>query len=460
MLFNSFVFLLVFLPAALVLMRLVDPFPSWRIATMVALSLAFYGYWDARFLALLVPSILINWLAARAYLATQRGAIIAAAIVANLATLALFKYTNFFADNLGWLIGRPLPHFDIALPLGISFFTFHHVMYLVDLRRGKAPAYPLGRYALYIAFFPQAIAGPLARWSDVMHQFGAALYEPGWPRRFALGLTFIVAGLIEKTFLADPIAQLIDPIYAQALDGPITDGRSWLALGFALQLLFDFAGYSDIAIGLALLFGVRLPFNFDAPYRATNIQDFWQRWHMTLMMFLRDYVFVPLAGARILPRRLRLQQHFAAMLLTMALCGLWHGASWNYVLWGVLQGLALVFVAQWRRYGPRLPPLAGWALTVAFIFVTDVLFRAGSVGATWNVLQGLVVLPGSEQALRAFPILVAALCAFLLPASQDIIARLTARPRPALAAALALATVAALVALGDRDSYEFIYFQF
>jgi alginate O-acetyltransferase complex protein AlgI len=460
MLFNDFPYLLVFLPAAVVLARLVDALPAWRVWLLVALSITFYGYWDPRFIALLVPSIVINWLAARVYLATRHGAVVTAAIVANLVLLALFKYANFFADNLSLVLGRTLPHLDLVLPLGISFFTFHHIMYLVDLRRGKAPEYPLGSYALYIAFFPQAIAGPLARWSDVMHQFGHALFAAGWQRRFALGLTFIVIGLIEKTLLADPIARLIDPIYAQASSGAIRDGQSWLALGFALQLLFDFAGYSDVAIGSALLFGVALPFNFNAPYRATNIQDFWQRWHMTLMLFLRDYVFVPLAGARIVPRRFRLQQHFAAMLLTMALCGLWHGASWNFVLWGVLQGLALVFVAQWRRYGPRLHPLGGWALTVTFVFVTDVLFRAGSLEATWNVLQGLAVLPAPNHALRALPMIVAALCAFLLPASQDIVARLTQAPRQAIAAALALAAVATLVVLGDRDSYEFVYFQF
>ena len=460
MLFNDFPYLLVFLPAAVLLARLADPFPAGRVWLLVALSIAFYGYWDPRFIALLVPSIVVNWLAARAYLVTKRGAIITAATFANLAALALFKYANFFIDNVSLVLGRPFAHLDLVLPLGISFFTFHHIMYLVDLRRGKAPEYSLGLYALYIAFFPQAIAGPLARWSDVMHQFGHALFTAGWQRRFAFGLAFIVIGLIEKTLLADPIARLIDPIYAQANSGPVLDGQAWLALGFALQLLFDFAGYSDIAIGSALLFGVQLPFNFNAPYRATNIQDFWQRWHMTLMLFLRDYVFVPLSGARFVPRRLRLQQHFAAMLLTMALCGLWHGASWNFVLWGVLQGLALVFVAQWRRYGPRLPWLAGWALTVSFVFITDVLFRAGSLEATLNVLQGLAVLPRPEQALRAFPIIVAALCAFLLRASQDIVARAMQTPRRTIAAALALAAVAALVVLGDRDSYEFVYFQF
>jgi D-alanyl-lipoteichoic acid acyltransferase DltB (MBOAT superfamily) len=431
-----------------------------RIGVLVLLSLVFYSYWNPNFIAVLAASILINWLAARAYAATQRGAIISAAIAANLAALALFKYTNFFADNLGLLLGQSLPHLDIILPLGISFFTFHNIMYLVDLRRGKAPEYSLLHYALYIAFFPQAVAGPLARWSDVMHQFGRKVYAAGWQRQFAVGITFIVIGLVEKTMLGDPIARLIDPIYAQANLGPVADGRAWLALGFAIQLLFDFAGYSDIAIGTALLFGVRLPYNFDAPYQATSIQDFWRRWHMTLMMFLRDYLFHPLANARIVKGRIRIYQHFAAMFVTMALCGLWHGASWNFVLWGTLHGCALVFVSLWRRYGPRLPALLGWVLTFAFVVLTDVIFRAGSVEAAWNIFQGLAVPPDMASASRALIILVGAMCALLLPASQDIVAWLTERPKPVIATALGVLMVVLLVELGDRDSYEFIYFQF
>ena len=299
MLFNSYAFLLVFLPAALIIYALADPYPRARMPVLLALSLVFYGYWDVRFLPLLIASILVNWLAAKWYVATKRGWIITAAIVLNLAALGFFKYMNFFAETVT-AFGLPAGPFSIVLPLGISFFTFHHVMYLVDLKRGKAPEYPLDRYAMYIAFFPQAIAGPLARWSEVMHQFGRRVYAPGWQRQFALGVTFIAIGLIEKTLLGDPIGRIIDPIYAQAKIGAVPDGQSWLALGFIFQILFDFAGYSDIAIGLGLLFGVQLPYNFNAPFRSTNMQDFWQRWHMTLMTFLRDYLFHPLANARLL----------------------------------------------------------------------------------------------------------------------------------------------------------------
>ena len=460
MLFNDYPFLLVFLPAAILIYRLVDPYPQLRILTLVMLSFAFYAYGNPPFILLLVLSILINWLAALAYARTKMAAIITAAIVADLAVLAIFKYSNFIADNLGLVLGRSLPHFDIVLPLGISFFTFHHIMYLVDLRRGKAPLYPLDRYALYISFFPQAIAGPLVRWSEVMEQFGRKVYSPGWQREFYVGLAFIATGLFEKIFLGDRLAGIIDPVYAQAAGGPVTNGDAWLALSFNIQILYDFAGYSDIAIGLGLLFGIRLPFNFNAPFRSTDIQDFWQRWHITLMKFLREYLFFPLVNKRMVPRRWLPVQHFGAMILTMALCGLWHGASWTFVLWGTLHGIALVICALWRRYCPRLPSLLGWALTVIFALLTGVIFRAGSLGAAFNIYQGLAVPPDLAQGRHLLPVVIIVLMAFVLPASQDVIARLTRRPRPWLAALIGFGLLAILVSLGEGNVTGFAYFRF
>ena len=459
MLFNDYPFLLGFLPAAILLSRLVDPYPSLRIWTLVMLSLAFYAFGNPPFILLLVASILFNWLAALAYARTRWSAVVTAAIIADLAVLGFFKYTNFLGYNLGLVLGRPMPVLEIALPLGISFFTFHHIMYLVDLRKGKAPIYPLDRYALYIAFFPQALAGPLARWSQVMEQFGRRIYAPGWQREFCVGISFITIGLFEKMFLADRLGHIIDPIYARALLGPVANGDAWLALTFSVQILFDFAGYSDIAIGLGLLFGVKLPFNFNAPLRSTSIQDFWQRWHITLMMFLRDYVFNPLANSRLLPRRFFAAQYFGAMLLTMALCGLWHGASWTLVLWGVLHGCALVVCSLWRRYGPKMPALIGWALTVMFVLLTGVIFRAGTLDAAWHIFQGLAV-PPPDLRRGLTMVVVAPLVAFLLPASQDIIERLTQRPRPWLAALVGIGLLALLIDLGERNVNGFAYFYF
>jgi alginate O-acetyltransferase complex protein AlgI len=460
MLFNDYPFLLVFLPASLAIYRLADPHPHARMAVLVLLSLVFYAYPNPPHVALLAASIVFNWLAAQAYGRFKVRSILTAAIVLNLAVLGVFKYSNFAASNLALLLGQPMPHIELALPLGISFFTFHHIMYLVDLRRGKAPTFSLGRYALYISFFPQAIAGPLARWSEVMHQYGRQVYAPGWQRQFCFGTTFIVMGLFEKIVLGDRMGRLLDPIYQQAELGLVQGGEAWLALCFSFQIFYDFAGYSDIAIGLGLLFGVQLPFNFNAPFRATSIQDFWQRWHITLMLFLRDYVFHPLANARILPRRYLAVQYFTALLVTMALCGLWHGASWKYVLWGTLHGVALLVCSLWRRYGPRLPALLGWMLTVGVVLLTGVIFRAGTLDAAWHVFQGLGTLPDLSRVRHLLPIIVAALAACLLPASQDIIELLTRKPRPLLAGLLGIAMLALLIELGDQDVYEFVYFKF
>ena len=472
MLFNDYPFLLVFLPAAILLYRFADPYPKARIGTMVLLSFAFYGYGNPPFLLLLALSILINWLAAAGYgriksrtksktkAETKAKALLTAVIVLDLAVLGVFKYANFVSYNVGLLLGISMPPLDLALPLGISYFTFHHIMYLADLRSGKAPLYSLDRYALYICFFPQAIAGPLARWSEVMQQFGRQVYVPGWQRTFCIGIVFIAIGLFEKIVLGDRIADLLDPIYERAKAGPLVDGDSWLALTFSFQILFDFAGYSDVAIGLGLLFGIRLPFNFNAPMRSTSIQDFWQRWHMTLMNFLRDYVFHPLANFRVVPRRFFPVQYFAAMLATMMLCGLWHGASWTFVLWGALHGLALVLCSLWRRYGPRLPWLLGWGLTVLFVLLTGVIFRAGALDAAWNVFQGLAIAPGLERGRHMLPILIFPLLTILLPASQDIVAFLTHKPRPLLAGLLGFGLLALLLEIGEREVHEFVYFQF
>ncbi len=460
MLFNSYVFLLGFLPLAFIACSLVDDRPRLRIPLLVLLSLLFYSWWNPRFLILLAGSIVVNWLAARAFAATRKRTIITAAIVFDLALLGVFKYANFFIENAGALSGAAIAPLDIVLPLGISFFTFHHIMYLVDLRRGRAQLTSFDRYALYICFFPQAIAGPLARWSEVGQQFGQRLFAPGWERRCALGVTFIVIGLTEKVFLGDPIGKLIDPIYAAAAVGPVTNGSAWLAPGFALQIFFDFAGYSDVAIGLGLLFGIQLPYNFNAPFRAPSILEFWQRWHMTLSRFLRDYVFFPLADMRIYGTRHSVPQYVLAFVTTMALCGLWHGAGWTFVLWGALQGLAMVFALGWRRSVGSPPRVVGWAATIVFFLLTVVMFRAVSLDAAWHIYAGLAVPPDVKLTGKTWIIGAAAVLALVLPPSQELCRRLNASPWPIVPAVLGLIGVAILIQLGANESYDFIYFQF
>ena len=455
MLFNSYVFLLLFLPAAIAIYWFADKSKHWRTWILIALSLIFYSYWDVRFLPVMVGSILLNWWAASIYAITKRHAIITAAIIADLAILGIFKYTNFFAENLAAILDVVPPRFQIALPLGISFFTFHHIMYLVDLGRGKAPTYSLDKYALYICFFPQALAGPIARWNEVIWQFGERAFAPGWQRRCALGVIFIVIGLVQKVFLGDPLESAVNAVYQNASVDPLLDGSAWIGvLGFPFQVFFDFSGYSDIAVGLALLFGVRLPINFDAPFRATSLQSFWRRWHITLMRFLRDYVYIPLGGSRY-----GLSQQIAATSATMALCGLWHGAGWNFVIWGMLQGIGLSIAALWGIACPALPKRVGWALTIAFFILTLNVFRAQSFEVCVRIYEGLLVLPDLRQnGIRVLT--VAMFAAIVLPPSHAICERLASSPRPVVACILALAFVAVLVALGSPENYEFYYFQF
>lgn len=461
MLFNSYSYLLAFLPAVIAVAAVVNRSTKLRIPFLLACSLLFYSYWNPPFVLLLVASILVNWLAAKFFAATRSNAIITGAIVLNLAVLGAFKYLDFFAGTLAALGLHPVRHLlNPLLPLGISFFTFHHIMYLADLRRGRADPISLDRYALYICFFPQAIAGPLARWSEVGRQFGQNLLAPGWEQRCALGITFIMVGLLEKVALGDPIGQILDPIYQSAATAPLQGGSAWLALGFAFQIFFDFSGYSDIAIGSALLLGVQLPYNFNAPFRSTSILIFWQRWHMTLSRFLRDYVFMPLADMRIFGTRHTLPQYIAAILLTMALCGLWHGAGWNFVLWGTLHGVAILIALGWRRILPSPPKAIGWALTIGFFLLSGIIFRTPDLATAWNVFSGLGTLPSAKMLNKAWILGVGMSLAFLLPATQDLCRTINWRPSVWVPAAMGLIGVALLVQLGGDQSYEFIYFRF
>ncbi|TCR63516.1 MBOAT family O-acyltransferase [Bosea sp. BK604] len=457
MLFNSFVFLLGFLPLALALHWLVERFqPGWRLPLLAGLSFAFYGYWDWRFIPLLAFSILINWLIAEAFLKTKRAGLITLAIVLNLAVLALFKYFNFFADLAGMIPGLPAPKLDLALPLGISFFTFHHVMYLTDLRRGEAPRYDLVRYALYIAFFPQVLAGPLVRWREIMHQFEERPYlRADSAERVARGLMLLTFGLAKKVMLGDPLAEYANPVFAAAAAGQaVSMAEAWQGvLAFTFQIYFDFSGYTDMALGLALLFGIVLPQNFDAPYRSTSIQDFWRRWHMTLSRFLRDYLYIPLGGSR---NGLPLQVW--ALFATMALGGLWHGAGLTFIAWGAAHGIALIVALFWRRANLPMPAPLGWLLTFIFVMLCWVLFRATSFEAALVIYKAMFGFAPHGIGFKWRALLPAAAFAILGPTSWALVHKLP--PARWIAVLTAILFVLVLFKIGDDANYEFIYFQF
>ena len=457
MLFNSFTFLLVFLPAALLLHALVERFaPQWRLVLLVVLSFAFYGYWDWRFLPLLAASILVNWALAEFYWNSPTRALIPLAIAANLLVLGFLKYFNFFAELAAAVPGLPAARFDIVLPLGISFFTFHHIMYLADLRAGIAPRLGLVRYALYIAFFPQILAGPLVRWSEIVHQFDERPYaRPDAAERVARGVMLLVFGLAKKVFLGDPLSEYVNPVFLAAAQGKAPSViEAWSAtLGFTFQIYFDFSGYTDMALGLALLFGIVLPQNFDAPYRATSLQDFWRRWHMTLSRFLRDYLYVPLGGSR---HGLAVQ--LFALFATMALGGLWHGAGLTFVAWGVAHGLGLGAGVLWRKAGLRMPELAGWAITFAFVVLAWVLFRATTFESAILIYKALFGFAPLGVGFRWRTLALAAAVAIVGPTAWAAVHRL--RPWRSIAIAFAILLVSVLLKIGDDANYEFIYFQF
>ena len=352
MLFNSQIFLIFFMPVTVIGYYLLAARASWRMGWVLLASLVFYGYWDIRFLPLLLFSVVMNWLLARNFGRHHHPIVPLLGVAANLLIIGVFKYANFFAGNVSMMIGGDFSPWDIVLPLGISFFTFQQISYLMDLRRGRAPVYPFGQYALYVTFFPQLIAGPIVRHNELISQFEQAPLREGSTERLSRGMTLFLIGLCKKVVLADTLAGIATPLFTLIADGKsLTFAEAWIAAGgYTLQLYFDFSGYSDMAIGLGLLFGFTIPTNFNAPYVAMSIRDFWRRWHITLSRFLRDYLYIPLGGNRFgLPRQIY------ALMATMILGGLWHGAGWTFVLWGAWHGIGLVGNHLWKKHGLSNP---------------------------------------------------------------------------------------------------------
>ncbi len=468
MLFHSQTFLLIFLPLALVGYYLLAAHRRARAWLLIAASLVFYGFWDPRLVPLLVGSVSANWLLARAFARLPRGYLAAAGIVLNLAVLGIFKYADFFAGTLAALAGGGHQPWSIVLPLGISFFTFQQISYLADLGRGRARAYRFEEYALYVTFFPQLIAGPIVRHNELIHQFDLEPLRDGLHERLSRGFVLLVVGLAKKVLIANQLALVADPVFAAAAGGePVGFAAAWVAtLAFTFQIYFDFSAYSDMAIGLGLMFGFTLPINFNAPYRAASIREFWRRWHMTLTRFLTDYVYVPVGqrlpfGAR---RDGWLREGIASM-VTMVLCGLWHGAAWTFVVWGGLHGAALVVNQAWRRARLPMPAVLGWLLTFLFFALGMVLFRAADFATALDMLAVMAGADGWQLAVpgiapkRLVLVGVAALLCFLAPTSQRLAMELFS-PRRVGAAAAAGLLVYITLDVGGGGNAEFIYFQF
>ena len=393
MLFNSAVFIFAFLPVTLFVFHVLGKYNFYNSAIiwLVCASLFFYGWWNPAYLFLILGSMLLNYGVGLSLSKTPRKGILALGVTANLALLGYFKYANFFVENLNALLQDSLHLETVILPLAISFFTFQQIAYLVDAYRGEAKEYRLLHYALFVTFFPQLIAGPIVHHKEMMPQFAKEFIGRINAMHLAIGGTVFAIGLFKKVVLADGIAVYATPIFSAAEAGvELTFFEAWGgALAYTLQLYFDFSGYSDMAIGLAAMFGIRLPLNFNSPYKATNIIDFWRRWHMTLSRFLRDYLYIPLGGNRKGPTRRNIN-----IMLTMLLGGLWHGAGWTFVLWGGLHGLFLLINHAWRRLrplslgGPIITTIS-WGLTMAAVVIAWVPFRAETMTGTLSMLSAM-----------------------------------------------------------------------
>ncbi|MET0744174.1 MAG: MBOAT family protein [Microvirga sp.] len=396
-LFNSAPFLFVFLPIALaVYLTLRNRHPQLANGWLLVASLFFYGWWEVRFLPVLLSSIVANFLLGRAISRRPEAghALLAAGVALNLTALGCFKYANFLIANVAGLVGANWPGIDIPLPIGISFFTFTQIAYLVDACQRKAEEPDPIRYGLFVTYFPHLIAGPILHHGEMMPQF-ADRRSRDRLRDIAVGLVLLSAGLFKKVVIADSIAQYSTPVFATFdAGGRLSVVEAWVgALAYAFQIYFDFSAYCDMALGISRMFGILLPINFLSPYQATSIIDFWRRWHITLSRFLRDYLYIPLGGNRRGP--LRRQANLA---LTMVLGGLWHGASWNFVIWGALHGTYLVINHAWRRLtreasGPG-QRYAEWTLTFLAVVTAWVFFRATTTRGAWAMIETMYGLRG------------------------------------------------------------------
>lgn len=510
MLFNSFLFIFIFLPITFAGFFFLAR-SSHRLAAvwLAAASLFFYGWWNPVFVVLMLASIIINYTFGyaighiRLNSARQAKAVLTIAVIANLGLLAYFKYANFFITSVNQLTDIKLTSLDIILPLGISFFTFTQIAFLVDVYRGVAREYNFIHYVLFVTYFPHLIAGPVLHHKQMMPQFGhPATYRIN-VENINIGLTIFIIGLAKKVLLADQFALYANPIFDVVRHGGEPKlFEAWIgALAYTLQLYFDFSGYSDMAIGLSRLFNVKLPLNFNSPYKSPNIIEFWRRWHMTLSAFLRDYLYVPLGGSRKgVPRR------YANLMITMLLGGLWHGAGWTFVLWGGLHGLYLVINHGWRHVTGSDGSASGWramggiALTFVAVVVAWVPFRAVGLDDTLSMWAGMLGMNGISLPQNLAPQLAGSLghaasfngvlvltnlnisdmapwfagglaIVWLLPNTQQWLAnyspawdvvssttRIAWRPTRAIAAVMAALFVCSLINFGRAS--EFIYFQF
>lgn len=378
MLFSSYEFIFVFFPIAYLLFHWLKGARRFAVAWLVLCSLFFYGYWKAEYLPLILGSILGNY-GISSLLGPSRPNSkkwLTVGIAGNLALIGYFKYVDFLLLNVNYILGTKILPVKVVLPLAISFFTFQQIAYLVDKHKDDMERPKLEDYFLFVTFFPQLIAGPIVHFKEVIPQFSVKLSREEYRQKLELGLAMFAIGLFKKLVLADTMAKTADGAF-NAIGSGAEVGFFMAFFGlsaYTLQIYLDFSAYSQMAIGIALLFGIRLPDNFREPYLSTNIIDFWRRWHITLSRFLRDYLYIPLGGNRLGETRRSVN-----LMITMLLGGLWHGAGWNFVIWGGLHGLYLMVNHEFRRRQWSMPKVLGWLVTLVAVMFAWIFFRALSL---------------------------------------------------------------------------------
>jgi len=409
MLFNSYEFIFFFLPISFFVYfylnkkRLTEASKGF----LVFASLFFYSWWNIAYLPLILVSMLFNYVIGnqlsryeKKKRCCSKKTLLIFGIIVNLGLLGYFKYSDFFIENFNVVFSTDLSLLHLALPLAISFYTFQQIAYLVDSYRSETQEYDFLNYAVFVTFFPQLIAGPIVHHSEMMPQFANVRNKVKNYHNIALGLFIFSMGLFKKVVIADSFAVWATKGFdiTEKLDMI----QAWItSLSYTFQLYFDFSGYTDMAIGIALLFNIKLPINFNSPYKATSIQDFWRRWHMTLSRFLKDYVYIPFGGNRKGETRT-----YINLFATFLLGGIWHGAGWTFVLWGALHGLALMIHRYWQKLGFKMHTFLAWFITFNFLNITWVFFRAKKFEDALKVLHGMffgtLILPTPLESKLSF----------------------------------------------------------
>lgn len=391
MLFNSPEFIYLFLPVTLIVYFILNKYTRSQYAKIWLLfsSLFFYSYWNPIYLLVILASMLVNFKVGKALNKTftpgKRRFILYAGVIFNLSLLIFFKYTDFIIANYNLISADSLPLLNIVLPLGISFFTFQQIAYVVDSYKGLTGEYNFFNFGLFVTFFPQLIAGPIVHHSEMMPQFYSDKNNLVNYHNLSKGIYVFFMGLAKKVILADSFAVYANQGYSNTTSLSFLDG--WItSLAYSFQLYFDFSGYSDMAIGIAFMFNIKLPYNFNSPYKASDIQDFWRRWHITLSRFLRDYIYIPLGGSRVNEGRILLN-----LMITFLLGGIWHGAGWTFLFWGFLHGFALVTHRIWSKHF-KLPHWLGIFITFNFANIAWIFFRAKTWTDAINMLKAMFLI--------------------------------------------------------------------